>query len=449
MPVPGIGKNKIFMPFLYLFILSCALHPFIENAIAQVATGSISGKITDASNGIPLPSTWLMLYDSSWAFKHITNSDSAGNYSFTGIASGNYYLYIAASSGYLTQYFDRSRTSAAATKIAVASGTVTQINIQRERGGTLSGFVSQNADGSPVSGAKITAIDSSYMSFESTSDALGNYSIASLDSGTYSVSVSKSGFVDASKIVEISLGKETTVNFGLTVLGSIAGKVINVDGAGIAAIRVKLQDVDKKTVSDVFANSSGEFLFSNLKAGTYFLYSSNNREYATSYFENAVSLANAKPISVHDGERISNIIIVPPFGGAISGSVTRKGNGGAIANAPIKVYNVSDWTEVTTDSDPGTDSNGYYCIKGLDSGNYYVTATADEFTEYYNGALDIDSATPVPVLQGKTTANINFEVGFYPTISGRVTRPSDGAGIPDINVFAELKDDNNRRRRVF
>jgi protocatechuate 3,4-dioxygenase beta subunit len=91
------------------------------------------------------------------------------------------------------------------------------------------------------------------------------------------------------------------------------------------------------------------------------------------------------------------------------------------------------------------DADGSYTIPGVPVGTYYVLADAPGYqTMFYDNTTDISLATPVTVLDGQVTRNINFAMQNIPTgtgsISGRVTRESDGRPIANAMIFINSSD---------
>lgn len=114
--------------------------------------------------------------------------------------------------------------------------------------------------------------------------------------------------------------------------------------------------------------------------------------------------------------------------GSISGTVT-DAQGNPIEDAWVEA---SAYDRTGTDVNASTGPDGSYTIAGLATDDYRVNAGADGYgDEYYDGARDIDSATPVAVVEGGDTPNIDFSLDVVGTISGTVTdargNPIEGA----------------------
>ena len=89
-----------------------------------------------------------------------------------------------------------------------------------------------------------------------------------------------------------------------------------------------------------------------------------------------------------------------------------------------------------------TQAGGKYTIAGLASGQYDVEFSSPAnsklnfVSEYYNAKTSFEEATPVSVSSGGTTSGIDAELEEGGSISGTVTRASNGTPIPGIEVCA-------------
>jgi thermitase len=79
--------------------------------------------------------------------------------------------------------------------------------------GSIAGRVTDAADGLPIAGATVTCNGAS-----TTTDANGDFAIADLSEGVYTVTASASGYADASQTAEVVAGQTSVSNFALTKL---------------------------------------------------------------------------------------------------------------------------------------------------------------------------------------------------------------------------------------
>ena len=163
-------------------------------------TYSVSGTITPAASGSGATITL------SGAGSATATADGSGNYSFTGLPNGSFTI-TPSKSG-----FAFSPTSSPAT---VNNANVTGINFTATAVPTysISGTISSSANGS---GATVTL--SGAASVSTTADTSGNYTFTGLNTGSYTVTPSKSGFTfsPANAPVTVSNSNVTGINFTAT-----------------------------------------------------------------------------------------------------------------------------------------------------------------------------------------------------------------------------------------
>ena len=158
------------------------------------------------------------------------------------------------------------------------------------------------------------------------------------------------------------------------------------------------------------------------------------------YYDNVTSFGGATGVVVTGGFNTPSINFSLAMSGSLSGRVVRDSNGTGIPNVTISVYNGA-WQYVRNG---GTDSFGYYTVGGLPAGSYYVGTSngSGYLDEYYDNVPKAGSSWPpagviaVGVSAGSDTPDINFGLALGGSISGRVVRDFDGAGVRNIQVRA-------------
>jgi 5-hydroxyisourate hydrolase-like protein (transthyretin family) len=123
-------------------------------------------------------------------------------------------------------------------------------------------------------------------------------------------------------------------------------------------------------------------------------------------------------------------MLLPGATGGISGTVTDGTNPLQGVDVTAYHWNGSEYDVVTSTF---TNASGEYDISGLPSGTYRVGFEAyDYINEYYDDALDLNSANDISVTAGSTTSSIDAVLTEWGRISGTVTDGTDP--IADINV---------------
>ena len=163
---------------------------------ASGATGTVTGKITNISNGAALSGATV-----SWSGGS-TTTNATGVYTLTNVGTGSQSI-SAARSGYLT----RSAT------VTVTSGATATLNIGIATAGKISVKVT-SPTGAVVSGAAVTIKGGVVATtVTGTTATTGLFSTTWIPIGTYTVTIAKTGHTTQSKSVTITSGVTSTVTF--------------------------------------------------------------------------------------------------------------------------------------------------------------------------------------------------------------------------------------------
>ncbi|MBN2321765.1 MAG: carboxypeptidase regulatory-like domain-containing protein, partial [Acidobacteria bacterium] len=322
--------------------------------------------------------------------------------------------------------------------------------------GSISGTVTGSVGfgGTPLSGVTVEVFDGNWnYVISGTTDGNGDYSITDLPAGWYYLHTSNTlGYVDKyyheqtfipiptrqyASLVIVNSGVDTgSMNMELDdYAGSISGRVVDgVGGAGIEGVTIVVQGSSSVQNSNIITmvdtDASGYYTVPGLGSVIY-LRTENSDGYADKFYDNVTSYLDA-----------SNIILTPYsttvlndltlfMSGSVSGRVTRASDGAGIQDALIYLFEENNdyYTASTT-----TDSQGYYSIDNLEPDVYYINARHTDYVgEYYDDASPLGS-TGMAVPSGGTLTDIDFELESGGSISGRVTRASDGTGIRSLRV---------------
>jgi galactose oxidase-like protein/carboxypeptidase family protein/glyoxal oxidase-like protein/Kelch motif protein len=165
-------------------------------AASTTTAGAIAGKVTNASTGAGVSGATVSYSGSS------TTTDTYGNYKLSNVAPGTYAVTAAKSGlGNSTQ------------TVTVTSGTTTTANFKLAASGKIAGTV-KNASGVVISGATVTFKGGVIATTKSvTTSSTGTYLSGWIPVGSYTVTVSKSGFTTQSKSASVTAGTTTTMNF--------------------------------------------------------------------------------------------------------------------------------------------------------------------------------------------------------------------------------------------
>jgi hypothetical protein len=380
-----------------------------------VEAGSISGRITCEDDNTGLSAVYVYGYDSGASLQTYVQTDSQGYYLLGPLAGGTYYVSAQHSEDCLGEYYNNAATRSAATPITVTPGDVTTgIDMALVKGGSISGKITSASDGAPLPNVSLSAFDSngSYAA-SGYADSEGVYSIKPLRGGIYYVRAYDSSFyfgeyysnaatIGSATPVTVVLGSDTpNIDLPLARGSSISGRVTRTsDGAALYNAQVFLFDRDWHFLTRFYTNSSGDYRFSPLAAGTY--------RVRSKYLTQTISLPAATSLTN------INFTVDTTGQGALSGKVTRTSDGAPIQSALVWVYTSNigtyntSWKQFTSTA---TDSEGNYTITGLPADSYLVSALAEPYFEYYDSVLNVSTAIPVAVPPEQTTSGINFALG--------------------------------------
>jgi hypothetical protein len=162
------------------------------------STGQISGTVTRASGGAAIQEIEVCAFSTSAeefsaeSFGCATTS-SSGEYTITGLASGQYDVEFMSPSesepGYITQYYDGTTSFEDAKAVPVtAGGTALGIDAALEEGGRITGDVTRASGGAPIEGIAVCASAVHGEGFGcAKTKSNGTYTITGLAGGNYDV----------------------------------------------------------------------------------------------------------------------------------------------------------------------------------------------------------------------------------------------------------------------
>jgi thermitase len=344
-----------------------------------VVTGSITGSVTDAQNGVPIAGATVT--DGTRA----TTTDATGKYTIADLPAGTYQV-TAGKSGY---HISSLTVTVVSGGTAVANIALNEIILP----GSITGSVTDAEDGSPIVGAMVSDGIRTVLT-----DAAGQYTINDVPPGSYEVAANKEGYQSSSLTVTVLAGSTAVASFLLNEVilpGSITGSVTDAkDSSPIAGATVT--DGTRMTTTD----ATGRYTIANVPAGTYQVTAGKSGYHSSSLTVTVVS-GDTAVVNLSLSE-----IIVP---GSITGSVTDGEDGSVIVGATV-----SDDTRMTV-----TDVTGTYTIANVPPGTYQVVAN--------KGGYHSSSVT-VTVLAGSTVVANFFLNEIIVPGSGDRWHPDDHYG---------------------
>ncbi len=360
-------------------------------ATALTTTYLISGNVSGAvSAGVAIAL--------SGAASGSTLTDADGNFSFSGMANGNYTL-SPTLDGYIfipeSQVVELSGADVTGVVFVAEPAAIYSIS------GTISGSVAEGVSVQLAGTATATV----------TTGADGGYIFTELTSGSYTISPSMDGHVfDPLALVVAVDGQdvseqdfEATAHAGPTY--DIAGTV-ELNGEGAADVSVHMTG---PLSGSVLTGADGSYLFSGVIDGSYTMTPT----------KDAYTFDPATQVATVTGADVAGMDF-SIFTYSISGSVHGR-HGNTIAGVKIEI-------EPALAAAGTTDANGMFQINGVPNGSYWLIPSYDQgSTRFQPDRLLITVAD-----DDRWDANFEMDIAF--TVTGSIDYAGDRTGRVYINI---------------
>lgn len=417
--------------------------------------GEISGAVTTADNQ-PIADAQV----SAWTQLDILNkvtgrTDATGAFTLKGLATAKY-IVSAAKAGYVTEIYRETNKRLDATPVQVtAPETTAGINFTLNPASAISGVISNERDGIPLAGARVTVFSvnpkrGNKLTARSSArtDDMGVY-IIPVDPGNYVVQAQADGFMmeyfdnaqvsDSATTVSVKDSAHTVVNLALTPLGRISGHVTDaLTGRPIVRAHISLFNERKnaKRYFETRSDSLGVFNFKALPADDYLL-KAEASGYVTEFWQEADSVQNAIAVKIENGQTVSNIVFTLSEGACLNGHVRKAADATPIPGALVTVTSEDGRIKRIA----GVLRDGSWTVGGLVAGKYFVSAAAFGFVQqWYDSVATKRDATLVEVQATETKDNIDFSLSQIvrrgAVVSGWVTDDSTKLPISNAAVIA-------------
>jgi hypothetical protein len=399
---------------------------------AGLSPQGIAGTITDAATGEPadcVVEVWSEFIDGYATGRH-TFTGPDGTYVFGSLPATTVYVGAVFCPGYLEKWYDGASEVSGATRIDVQPKTVVHgIDIQVDRGGSISGTVTAEATGEPIDACIEVRMlgEADRYGFAPLggvcTESDGSYLVDALPPGDVAVSFYAEGYgvewyddqPDSAHATPVSVvsGVETSgVNAALEVGGSIRGTLFSAaTGEPVPWEWVQVFTMAGDRIGWDQAGADGIWEIGNLQTGSYGVEVQVEFDdtLASGFFDGEIDLASADPVAVVGGER-TEIVEFLPGGGTVTGIVNDAATGEPIVDACAIVYSLAG-EEVGRD---GTDEEGRFRTRPIRTGQYRVFVRANCFgdptpyaDEWYSNQPDEASADVITVIEGQETPGID------------------------------------------
>ncbi len=411
--------------------------------------GSISGKVVADASGEPLAGAHVETFLSvNPLVKMHTLTAEDGTYKLDGLVTGNYIVHANAA-GYVGEFYNDVKNPLDATLVKVTEPNDTpDINFSLASTSAIKGVVTNEADGSPIVGATIAVhtllsnplVRPFHCLGMTKTNEKGEYAI-SLAPGYYLVFAKAEGFESewfenadnpaSATPVQVKADEHTVIDFALSPLGGISGKVVDqTTGQPVAGAKVNafLEKKHERRHFHALTNAEGNYSLTALPAGEYIV-EAHAPDYMPEFWQEADSLRNATLVTVTNSETTTGIDFTLTPGATIKGTVTDNASSAPIEKALVTVVRRGSHLKKFAK----TDETGQYVIDGLPSGTYLAYAVAKGYHgQWY---LNVDSrreATPIEVTAPNVVEGVDFALTKIEPLQGGIAGLvlDDSTGLP-------------------
>ncbi|WP_191621140.1 carboxypeptidase regulatory-like domain-containing protein [Marinihelvus fidelis] len=429
----------------------------------QLQNGStIQGAVTAQVGGAPIAGVKVLVLDAEdGSLVRSVSTGGSGQYSFTGLTLGEYYVRTSNQFGYEDRLFAGVSCNpfcdlASGTPVDLAvDGQVATANFALALTPTITGTV-VNAVAAPVGGVLVTAYDTLGSAVASANTAAdGSYSLGNLYAGNFYVATSNgAGYVDAlwqdndclpgcdptvGNPVALSAGSTATgIDLVLGSASAITGAVTN-NGNPLSGVRVEVYRDTGAFVGSTIADTNGVYQVGSLSTGNYHVVTRNQFGYVDEGAGGEVCKATCSPLSTQLVSVPLNTAVSVDFaldeGAEIAGVVTDTA-ANSLQSVSVRAFNSAGQAVGTASTGPA----GGYRIVGLASGDVYLrTENGSGYrNQRFDGlacdaACDVLAGTPVSVTAG-AESTADFQLALGGSLAGRVSNLAAATALAGVQV---------------
>lgn len=297
-----------------------------------------------------------------------------GSYSFK-VESGTYYIRANAQG-----YFESSKV------LTVVTGHLYTINLDgmKPNHGSIAGKV-VDADGNAVSGAvvNLTNMDGVGDAVTLSTNENGEFSSSTVPIGTYTVSITKSGYIDiVCNDVPIVGGRTYDVGTKTLVSGTagITGRVVLEGASNYSGVTVSATSLDDSSkLYTTTTTEDGLYYFVSLDVGTWLLKFQK---------DGYLSVGPEQVPLVSDKIEEVKVVTLRNENSIVKGTVSLKGSS-SFLGVDVLLKNSSDGTTFSTT----TDIEGRYVISNVKPGSYELVLSKEGYSSATMKDLYVDKGT--------------------------------------------------------
>ncbi|WP_169907692.1 carboxypeptidase regulatory-like domain-containing protein [Priestia abyssalis] len=376
------------------------------NLSLEASPGSINGQITSSQTGAPIGGATVVVRDAvTQTILAAATTTIFGNYTINNLPLGPVTV-TASGAGFGSTTIGALITS--------NQTTTADIALSPNRG-AISGTV-LDTDGNPVTGNNIQVQifnENKVLVTSVLANSDGTYTISGLPPGNYFVTVTAPGF--SASTVSAQVTSDTTTNVVNVVTPDPVTLTVTVQNsateAPIAGANVSVRQQNGIIVGTGVTDSNGQFVFTNLPAGSLAITAD-----ASNFGTDSMS------VFADRGAVLNTTLSLSPNPGNLNGFVSNIVNGDPIPNAVVQLF---DFTNTLVQA-AVSDQFGQYSFSGISPGTYTVVANAADFGQQSAGAI----------ISSNQTSTLSFALTPNPgIIQGFVTNSLTGTPIQGATVL--------------
>ncbi len=416
----------------------------VQTADAALANiGQIAGQVIAQDTSNVLAGINVNAYTPAGVYVRGTTSDTNGNYAVGGLAPGSYqiYFYPPASSYYSPEWYDNQADSSSASNIVITQtgDVVTNINGVLERGGIVSGVVTDATNSQPVASAQLNLykVIGGSETFVRTviTTANGGYQFIGLRAGDYIIRYTHNIYLPGDTgTFTVTPPGTVTENIVLYMGTSISGRLT--DGATSSPLNggwATLYSAAGQSIKTVSTDTNGEYVITGITAGDYKVQFSVT-DYFTEWYDDKTNQASATVLTAVPPTAITNIDAVMTRGATLAGTVTHSVSSAPLSDVLVTLFDTASNPVMTT----ATDSSGNYKFTPVNAGTYKVGFEKSGFVpQWYHNMSNFGNADSVVLAAGEDKTGIDAQLVPMGAISGNVT---DTHGNAVSNLTVEVYD---------
>jgi hypothetical protein len=213
--------------------------------------------------------------------------------------------------------------------------------------------------------------------------------------------------IEDADVVTISSSQTATVSFTVAAGPGVAGTVVDeVTGAPLAGVNVYAWNTTTNFGTHAITDANGDYRIAT-PANTTYKIQATVATHQTEYFDNAPSLGSATPVTVGTTQ-VTDIDLALTPRGVVTGTVISDATGAPIPNAVVAAFSPAD--QYSYRASTTTASDGSYTLY-VDVGTYVLRASTPSglfVAEYWEDTAQFASATLVTAAVTPTTADFSL-----------------------------------------